>query len=159
MGDLIQLLIGIPDGISVQRGEPAAVFDWGGEFAAVSGLCELEHRAGKEVSVSGIFVCGARVGDQSDGAGESECGGEQRGCAEFSGVYGRTGKSVYGEIAVHWEEVRGGSLQSKVYSFGEEKRDGNTEIAEVRTQRAQIGEKRKEGRKKREKREKRGERG
>ena len=43
---------------------------------AVFGLCELEHQFGEEVSVSGVFVRGARVGDRCVGAGESGRGGE-----------------------------------------------------------------------------------
>ena len=68
-GILFSCLLEYRTGYPFSVGEPAAVFDRGGEFAAVSGLCELEYRAGEEVSVSGIFVCGARVGDQFVGAG------------------------------------------------------------------------------------------
>ena len=70
------MFVGLPDGISVQRGEPTTVLDWGGELAEVSGLHEPEHQFGEKVSVSGVFVCGARVGDQCVGAGESGRGGE-----------------------------------------------------------------------------------
>ena len=52
LGDFVYVLVRLPHRVSVQFDQPAAIFGGGGEFAAVSGLCELDDSIGEEVSVS-----------------------------------------------------------------------------------------------------------
>src|SRR5579859_2880598 len=100
MENAIQLFFRVSHGLSVQRGEPAAATGGRGEFLEVSGVCEFERGAGKEIRVSRVLVGGADRGGQCAGPPESERGGEQYRCAEFRDVYRGAGTSVHGASAV-----------------------------------------------------------